>query len=254
MRPNKVREIWAAGGVVKNGWLALDSTMAAEGMASVGWDSCTVDLQHGFADELTTRQLFQVVGRYDCTPFARVAWNDPSKIMRVLDDGCYGIICPMVNTPEDAANLVKSSTFPPMGERSFGPQRGLLYGGADYAAHANDTIVNMAMIETREAMSNLEAICNTDGIDGVYVGPSDLALSLGHPPNGTPVIPEVVGAIEEIGRRARDCGVVAGIHCGSVEMARDWIAKGYQFVTVYTDFTAMVVKMKENLDALSDQG
>lgn len=252
MRPNKVREIWASGGVVKNGWLALESTMAAEGMASVGWDSCTVDLQHGFADELTARQLFQVIGRYDCTPLARVAWNDPAKIMRVLDDGCYGIICPMVNTPEDATMLVKNSKFPPLGERSYGPQRGLLYGGADYAAKANETIINMAMIETREAMSNLESICRTDGIDGIYVGPSDLALSLGHPPAGVPVIPEVVGAIEEIVRRARDCGVVAGIHCGSVEMAKDWIAKGFQFVTVYTDFVAMMTKARENLNALNE--
>lgn len=250
MRKNNVKEIWAAGGVVRNAWLALDCTMSAEGVASVGWDSCTVDLQHGFADERLARQMFQVVSRYDTTPMARVAWNDPAKIMRLLDDGCYGIICPMVNTAEDAANLVKWSKYPPLGERSFGPQRGLLYGGADYAAEANETIVNMAMIETREALSNLEAICKTDGIDGVYVGPSDLALSLGHPPNGTPTIPEVVDAIADIGRRARDYGLVAGIHCGSVEMANHWIKQGFQFVTVYTDFVAMMNQMKANLAGL----
>ena len=251
MRANKVKEIWAAGGVVRNAWLALDCTMSAEGVASVGWDSCTVDLQHGFADERTARQMFQAISRYDTVPMARVAWNDPAKQMRLLDDGCYGIIAPMVNTPEDAANFVKWTKYPPLGERSFGPQRGLLYGGADYAAEANGALVNMAMIETREAMGNLEAICRTDGIDGVYVGPSDLALSLGHPPNGTPTIPEVVNAIAEIGRRARDRGLAAGIHCGSVEMANHWIAEGFQFVTVYTDFVAMLNKMKENIAELA---
>ena len=250
MRTNKVKEIWASGGVVRNAWLALDCTMSAEGAASVGWDSCTVDLQHGFADERVARQLFQVVSRYDTVPMARVAWNDPGKIMRLLDDGCYGLIAPMINNAEDAANFVKWSKYPPLGERSFGPQRGFLYGGADYAAAANDTIVNMAMIETREALGNLDAICKTEGIDGVYVGPSDLALSLGHPPNGVPTIPEVVDAIAEIGRRASDMGLVAGIHCGSVEMANHWIRNGFRFVTIYTDYVAMITKMKENLDAV----
>ncbi len=250
MRANKVREIWAAGGVVRNGWVGMDSTMAAEGAASAGWDSVTIDLQHGFSDEATTRRQFQAVSAYDVTPMARVAWNDPAKIMRLLDDGCYGIICPMVNTVEDAQNLVKWSKFPPMGERSYGPQRGLLYGGADYAQRANETIVNMAMIETREAMGNLEGICAVDGIDGVYVGPSDLALSLGHQPQGVPVENEVVNAIEDIVNRARAAGVVAGIHCGSAEMARFWIGKGFQLVTVYTDYVAMLTKMRENIAAL----
>lgn len=252
MRANKVRDIWASGGVVRNAWIALDSTMAAEGAASVGWDSCTVDLQHGFSDEATTRRQFQAISAYDAVPMARVAWNDPAKIMRLLDDGCYGIICPMVNTVEDARNLVKWSKFPPLGERSFGPQRGILYGGTDYPAKANETIVNMAMIETREAMSNLEAICAVDGIDGVYVGPSDLALSLGHPPGGVPTIAEVNDAISEIGRRARACGKVAGIHCGSVDMAKRWIADGFQLVTIYTDYVAMLTQMRENIAALEE--
>lgn len=250
MRANKVKEIWAAGGIVRNAWLALDSTMSAEGMAHVGWDSCTVDLQHGFCDEDMARKLFQVVSTTDAAPMARIAWNDPAKIMRVLDDGCYGIVCPMVNTPEQAADLVKWSKYPPLGERSAGPQRGLLYGGADYIAAANDILVNLAMVETREAIGNLDAICRTEGIDGVYVGPSDLALSLGHPAKPVPDAQEVLDAIAEIGRGARAAGKVAGIHCGSVEMANRWIAEGFQLVTIYTDYVAMLTKARENLAAI----
>ncbi|MDJ0685032.1 MAG: aldolase/citrate lyase family protein [Alphaproteobacteria bacterium] len=250
MRKNPLKEIWASGGVVRNTFLALDSTMSAEGAASLGWDAVTVDLQHGFADERTARQMFQAISAQKATPLARVAWNDPAKIMRLLDDGCYGLICPMVNTAEEAAAFVKSSKYPPLGARSYGPQRGFLYGGPDYAAKANETVINLAMIETAEALSNLPAIAATPGIDGVYIGPSDLAISLGEPPAGVPTIPRVVEAIEAILRGAKQAGVVTGLHCGTAEMAAEWAAKGFDMVTVGSDYTAMMAHMAQSLRTL----
>lgn len=250
MRPNKLREIWASGGVVRNVFTSLDTSMTAELSASLGWDAVTVDLQHGFSDEAQARRAFQAISAHGAVPMARVAWNDPAKLMRVLDDGVYGVIAPMINTAEQAADFVKWSKYPPLGERSYGPLRGFLYGGADYQPHANAEIINLAMIETAEAMSNLEAIVGTEGIDGIYVGPSDLALSLGEPASGTPTIARVNEAIEEILNRSRAAGVYCGIHCGSAEMANTWAAKGFHLVTVGSDYTAVSAHMTEILKNL----
>tara|TARA_B100001971_G_scaffold26744_1_gene21127 strand:- start:265 stop:1032 length:768 start_codon:yes stop_codon:yes gene_type:complete len=235
MRENRVKSIWAGGGAVVNGWLAIPNTFSAETMANTPYDSVTVDTQHGMVDFPDAVAMFGAMSAYAPTPFARVPWNDPAAIMKLLDAGAYGIICPMINTVEECERFVGACRYAPTGYRSFGPARGLLYGGSDYAAEANSTITTMAMIETEQAVANLDEILAVDGLDGIYVGPNDLAISLGNPPNPEPTAPNVVKAVETIVKVARDRGLGAGIHCPSGASARDKIEKGFNFVTIAND-------------------
>jgi 4-hydroxy-2-oxoheptanedioate aldolase len=157
------------------------------------------------------------------------------------------VICPMVNTADDAAKLVSWTNYAPRGTRSFGPMRGLLYGGADYPQKANETIVRFAMIETAQALENLDAILSVEGIDAVYIGPSDLSLSLGCRPLFDDVDPPVAQAIDHILARAKAHGVQAGIHNGRTDVARARVAKGFRFVTVSSDARLMAAGAQQAL-------
>ncbi|MEM5429781.1 HpcH/HpaI aldolase family protein [Cupriavidus oxalaticus] len=239
MRENRIRKMWAAGQAVVNGWLSIPSAFAAETMAHQGWDSLTIDLQHGALDYADALALLTAISTTDTVPVVRVPWNEPGILMKVLDAGAYGVICPMVNTRADAERLVAATRYPPLGSRSFGPIRGLLYGGADYAQHANDTVVVLAMIETRQGLENLDEILSVDGLDGVYIGPSDLSLALGCRPTFDDVDPPVAQAIEHVVARARAHGRVAGVHNGAPAAALRRIGQGFGFVTVSSDARLM---------------
>lgn len=249
MRENKVRTIWEAGGAVVNGWLAIPHAFSAETMAAAAFDSVTVDTQHGMVDFPDAVSMLAAMSAYAPTPLARVAWNDPAAIMKLLDAGSYGIVCPMINTAEECERFVGACRYAPAGYRSFGPARGLLYGGPDYAARANDTIVTMAMIETAEAVDNADAIMATPGLDGVYIGPNDLAISLGNPPNPEPTAANVIEACDTVLACARRRGLAAGMHTPSGASARDKIEKGYQFVTIANDTRLMAAAAAREIDA-----
>jgi 4-hydroxy-2-oxoheptanedioate aldolase len=148
MRPNNIRTVWNAGQCVVNGWLAIPSAFSAEVMAHCGWDSLCIDIQHGMVDYQTATTMMQAISTTAVTPIVRVPWNDPAIIMKCLDAGAYGIVCPMINSGEDALRFAGACRYPPMGYRSLGPIRAQLYGGSDYAAKANEEIVALAMIET----------------------------------------------------------------------------------------------------------
>jgi 4-hydroxy-2-oxoheptanedioate aldolase len=180
-------------------------------------------------------------------PVVRVPWLEPAILMKTLDAGAYGVICPMINSRQDAERLVAWTHYAPRGTRSFGPVRALLYGGTDYAEHANDTIVTFAMIETAHALDHLDEILSVEGLDAVYIGPSDLSLSLGCNPRFDDVEPKAAEAIDHILARARAHGVVAGIHNGSTETALARIAKGFQFVTVSSDARLMAAGAQDVL-------
>lgn len=250
MRENRLRSIWKTGGAVVNGWLAVPSTFSAEVMAYQGWDSLTVDLQHGLVDYQKAVDMFTAISTTDTVPMARVPWNEPGILMKVLDGGAYAVICPMVNTRTDAERLVAATHYPPHGTRSFGPIRGLLYGGPDYPAHANDTVVVFAMIETREALDNVDDILSVPGLDAIYIGPSDLSLALGCTPTFDDVDPPAAVAIDHILARAKAHGIVAGIHNGTPEKARERIAKGFQFVTVSSDARLMAAGSQQILSVM----
>lgn len=239
MRTNRLREIWASGGAAVNGWLAIPNSFSAETMAHQGWDSLTIDLQHGVIDYQSMVPMLQAISTTATVPVVRVPWLEPGVLMKSLDAGAYGVICPMVNTREDAQKLVAYTHYAPGGTRSFGPIRALLYGGADYPSNANDTIVTFAMIETAKALDNLDDILSVEGLDAIYIGPSDLSIALGCKPTFDDVDPKAAEAIDHILDRAKAHGVVAGIHNGAPEAALKRIAKGFQFVTISSDARLM---------------
>ncbi len=235
MRENRLRTLWQADKAVVNGWLAIPNSFSAETMAHQGWDSLTIDLQHGVIDYAQMLTMLQAVSTTPTVPVVRVPWLEPGIIMKSLDAGAYGVICPMVNTREDCQRLLSYTRYAPRGTRSFGPIRALLYGGADYAQHANDTVVTFAMIETAQALDNLDSILSVEGLDAIYIGPSDLSLALGCRPVFDDVDPKAAQAIDHILERAKAHGVKAGIHNGLPEVARARVAKGFRFVTVSSD-------------------
>ena len=249
MRQNNIKRIWADGGHAVNGWLAIANSFSAEMMAHENFDSLTVDMQHGMVDFQAAVSMLQSISTRDVTPLARVPWNDPASIMKILDAGAYGIVCPMINNREECERFVGACRYVPRGYRSFGPARGLLYGGGDYAQAANDTIISFAMIETAEALAKLDEIMTVEELDAIYIGPADLAISLGHPPAAVPEIPEVLSAIDDILAAAKRNDVVAGIHCGSGKMANEMYKKGFQFCTLMNDARLMSSGAKTEIAA-----
>jgi 4-hydroxy-2-oxoheptanedioate aldolase len=235
--------------VVVNGWLSIPSSFSAEVMAHQGFDSLVVDMQHGVVDYQTAVTMLQAISTTPVIPLARVPWNDPAHLMKILDAGVYGVICPLVNTGAQAEALVRTCKYPPRGFRSFGPVRALLYSGGDYGEHANDELLVMPMIETVEALENLEDILATPGVDAVYVGPSDLSLSMGKEPGVDRTEPQVVEALKTIVTACRRHGVVPGIHTGSVEYASRMIEEGYRFVTLGTDARLLALRAAADVAA-----
>ena len=250
MRANRLRELWGDDKPVINGWLAIPSSFSAEVMAHQGWDSLTVDLQHGVIDYAALVPMLQAISTTATVPIVRVPWLEPGILMKVLDAGAYGVICPMINTREDAQKLVHFTHYAPQGTRSFGPIRASLYGGADYPQHANKTIVTFAMIETAQALDNLDAILSVEGLDAIYIGPSDLSLSLGCKPVFDDVEPKAQQAIEHIVARAKAHGVVAGIHNGRADVATARVGLGYRFVTLGSDARFLAAGSQELLAAM----
>ena len=250
MRENNLRKIWKTGGAAVNGWLAIPNGFSAETMAHQGWDTLTIDLQHGVVDYPSMVTMLQAISTTPTVPVVRVPWLEPGILMKTLDAGAYGVICPMVNTREDAQRLVAYTHYAPRGTRSFGPVRALLYGGADYPQHANDTIVTFAMIETAQALDNLDDILSVEGLDAIYIGPSDLSLSLGCKPTFDDLDPKAAQAVDHILERAKAHGVVAGIHNGRADVALARIAKGFQFVTVSSDARLMAAGAQQIVSAM----
>lgn len=253
MRENRIRTVWRQGGAIVNGWLGIPSGISAENMAHAGWDSLTVDLQHGHVDYQAAVSMFQAISTTPTVPLARVPWLEPGIIMKLLDAGAYGLICPMVNTRAECEAFVGACRYAPKGYRSFGPMRATWYGGPDYAQNANDTIVAMAMIETKKALGNLDDILSVPGLDGIYIGPADLGLSLGGEPRGDQTDPKVVDAIKKILAAAKKHKVRAGIHCASPEYARKMISWGFQFVTILGDSALMANAAKAVVAAMRDE-
>jgi 4-hydroxy-2-oxoheptanedioate aldolase len=235
MRPNTLRRLHRAGAPIVNAWLSIPSAYAAEVVASQDFDAATVDMQHGMMGFAEAVGMLQAISTTRAIPLVRPPGLDGPAIMRLLDAGAYGVICPMISTRAEAEALVAACRYPPAGRRSFGPSRGLLYGGADYFSHANAEILVLAMIETREALANLDEILATSGLDGVYVGPNDLAIELGHAPKAEHDHPEVVAAIARICAATNDRGLLAGIFCSDGAAARQRRREGFGLVTPGND-------------------
>lgn len=235
MRRNLLKSIWQRGDTVVNGWLSIPSGFSAEVMAHQGYDSLTVDIQHGMHDFQSAFQCFQAISTTDVVPLVRVPWLEPSIVMKCLDAGAYGVVCPLINNRKDAETFVSYCRYPPQGERSYGPNRVMLYAGADYADHADTEVLTIGMIETLEALENLDDIMSTPGLDAVYVGPADLALGYGLKPNFEPSDQRLLDAFERVVAAAQRHDKIPGIHTGSAQYALKMAQMGYRFITISND-------------------
>ena len=255
MRANKLREIWKKGEAVVNGWLSIPSAFSAEVMSHQGFDSLTIDMQHGVVDYQVAVTMLQGISTTGVVPLARVPWNDPARIMKILDAGAYGIICPMINTRKEAEALVAAARYYPAGYRSWGPVRASIYAGTDYTPKtANDTLLVIPMIETAEAVKNIDDILSVPGIDAVYVGPADLSITLGCTPKLDQTEAPVVEAQQKIYEACKRHTVVAGIHCGTAAYALKMVASGYQFVTLASDGRFLAAKAADEVAAVRKSG
>ncbi len=233
---NTLRQLWDSGKPAVNGWLAIPNGFSAEVMAQAGWDSVTVDLQHGVQDYQSMVTCFQAMQSHPVLPMVRVPWNEPGIVGKVLDAGAYGVICPMINTRAEAEAFVSYCRYPPMGKRSNGPIRAGIYGsGTTYQSTANQEVLCIPMIETQEAVDNLEAILDVPGIDAVYIGPSDLGFSMGLVPVLDREEPQIISIYERIVQETRRRGLRACIHCLTPAYAVRMIGMGFNLVTLGND-------------------
>ena len=238
MIPNPIKALWAQNKPAINGWLSVGSSFTAEIMASAGYDSLTADLQHGAFDYHAALTMFQAMRASGVAVMARVPWLDPGAIMKVLDAGAYGVICPMVNSRQEAERLVSCVRYPPHGTRSFGPTRVNFAAGQNYGGEADENILCWAMIETKEAYDRVEEIAGTPGLDGLYIGPADLTLGLTGRKYRTGFDreePEMVEAIRRIGDVAHAAGIRAGLHNGSAAYAAKAVGWGFDLITISND-------------------
>lgn len=254
MRANRLIERMKHGPIALNGWSVGGSVAAVEAMASLPWDSITIDMQHGLSDFETTVNMLRAISATDVVPMVRVPWMEPGIVQKVLDAGAYGIICPMVNTRAQCEAFVSTCRYAPQGTRSFGPTRAPFYAGPDYWSKANETVLTFAMIETGEALQNLDEILSVPGLSGVYIGPADLSLSLGLHPVNDQRKPQVLEAIEQIRSKALAAGKFVVMHCSPVDYAEFMQDKGFSLMTVSNDIRFLVTGMQQMFEQLRPQG
>ncbi len=235
MRENKLKKLWGEGKTALNAWLTIPNAWTAEIMAHAGFDAITIDMQHGLADYQTALSMLQAISTTDAVPLARVPWNEPITIMRLLDAGVYGLVCPMVNTRQEAEAFVGACRYPPLGYRSYGPIRANVYAGDDYFEHANETVTTLAMIETAQALENIEEIITTPGLDGIYIGTVDLSISMGLLGLGDLSDPKLQNALNTIMEQVVKHKRIAGIHASTAEDAAKLSEQGFHLITPVND-------------------
>ena len=244
MKLTKLHDVWNAGKPAVNGWCSIPSTVTAEMMSLNDFDSLTIDLQHGLVDYQTALSMLQAMNASGITPLARVPWNEPGIIMKLLDAGALGIICPMVNTPQEAEQFVATMRYAPNGVRSSGPTRAAMVHGANYHFEADDALVSLAMVETVEALENVEKIAATDGLTGIYIGPSDLAVSMGYAPGLDRNEDDVDAAIGRILAACKSARIKSAIHCLSPHYLKSTFDRGFDLATLATDIRLFDMSIK----------
>ena len=249
MRRNTALEKWRNGEQTIGCWLSLANTHTAELIANAGFDWVCIDLQHGLLDYHDLLHMLPAISTTDTIPIVRVSGNDPKEIMKVLDAGALGVIVPLINNREEAEAAVSACRYPPEGTRSFGPIRAAVYGGRGYGKEANNEIACIAMIETKEGIDKVEEIATTPGLGGIYIGPSDLALSLGLSPRGDTDDPLHLETVSMIRDTCKKHGLPVGIHTGGLDYATKRLEAGFNFVTLGTDSAFLMAKVASDLAA-----
>jgi len=228
-----------AGETVFSGWCGLPYPIVAEIVGRDGFPAVTLDGQHGLWDLNAILMAIAAVRQGGAAPVVRVPVGDFATVSRVLDFGAEGIIAPMINTPADARALAAAAKYPPIGERSWGPHRATTLAGlADqtvYLREANDHVVTLAMIETRTALQNLDAIAETPGVDGLFLGPSDLSINLSDGTKLDPLSKEVEHELDRILATAQRTKKIPGAYCHSAERAAALAKRGMKFLAVGSD-------------------
>jgi 4-hydroxy-2-oxoheptanedioate aldolase len=250
----RLRAKFQAGEAAFGMWAGIPSSITAEVAAVAGYDYVCVDLQHGMADEATMVTMFQATQAGGAVPLARLAWNEPWLIMRALDLGAAGVILPLIDNAAEARKAVESCRYPPVGRRSYGPVRAELVMGSTSPEVIGGDALCVAMIETREGIDNVEEIATTPGLDGLYIGPSDLSIAVGLPPGRlTGELGEdrkpLADAIERIRQACEANGLIAGVHCGSGEAAAGYAEQGFRLITVGVDTTLFRATIGRELSA-----
>ncbi len=233
---NKIKSLLKQGKQTAGAWLQMTSPFSAEIMARAGFDWLIVDMEHAPGDFLNLASQLQAMGETGCVPFVRAPWNDPVAIKRILDTGVMGVLIPYVNTAEEAKNAVAACKYPPEGIRGLaGSPRAAYFGqnSMDYLKDANDEILVIIAVETGEAIDNLDEILAVEGLDGIFVGPMDLATSMGY--FGDPSHPEVQQAIATVEKKTLKAGKYLGTIGGSWEQAKEKYDRGYQFLMLMSD-------------------
>jgi 4-hydroxy-2-oxoheptanedioate aldolase len=235
MRENRLTKIWRAGGHAIFGQCSIGSPVVAELMARQGYEAILVDMQHGAIDYPAMLAMMQAISTTEAVPVVRIPWNEPAYVMQALDAGAYGVIAPMINSGAECRAFVEACRYAPQGYRSWGPVRANLYGGPDYFRKANDTVLPIAMIETADAAERADEIMDVPGLGGVYIGPSDLSITLGlDPPDGDPD-PKTVALMDEVLAVARRKNIPVGTHANTARFARRMLANSCKFVVLGVD-------------------
>ncbi|HYB28952.1 MAG TPA: aldolase/citrate lyase family protein [Solirubrobacteraceae bacterium] len=250
-----LRARWDADEAAFGLWAGIPTSLVAEMGAAAGYDYVCVDLQHGMSDEATMISMFQATQAAGSVPLARLAWNEPYLIMRALDVGAIGVIVPLIDNAAEAARAVEACRYPPVGRRSYaGSVRAQLVLGSSSPEALAGGVLCLAMIETREGLENVEEIAATPGLDGLYIGPSDLSLALGLHAGGLAVDaredrPALAEAIERIRQACTANGLIAGIQCSSGAAASLYASYGFRLVTVGGDVGLFAAAISRELRA-----
>ena len=249
-----LRKTWKEGKPVFGLWAALPTPFSIELMAYPGVGYVCVDQQHGVIDYAVAVDMFRAAEGRGLVPFTRVPANETWMISKSLDAGAQGVIVPLVNTRTEAAAAVAACRYPPKGIRSYGPIRSSVISTARDMATLGDSMLCFVMVETREALDNIEDIASTPGLDGIYVGPADLALGLGLPPDLDKTEPEHVAAVDRILAACKRHGIIAGIQCASGKFGRAYAEKGFGLVTIAKDSAVLQAGTRKEIQVANGGG
>jgi len=243
--------LWRDGGTTLGAWISLREPFLAEMAATSGYDYVCVDMQHGLSDIGHVISAMQAMARTSTVPIARVPWNEPGVIGRVLDVGALGVIIPMVNSAEEAERAVAACRYAPAGARSYGPRIVAARLGAGYFAGANTSVACIPMIETRRAVEQIDEILSVPGIDAIYIGPADLSVSYGLQPGLDQSDPAFTDALATVVAACQRHGVVPGIHA-SAALAAARHATGFRMITVGFDAEPVMQALRTDLKTARD--
>jgi 4-hydroxy-2-oxoheptanedioate aldolase len=245
---NRVKELWVARRPAFGVWCGVPGAFGIELLADANLDYVCVDAQHGLIGFDTMAAMIRAAESIGATPFVRVPQNEAWLIMRALDAGALGVIVPLVNDADDARRAVSACRFPPDGTRSYGPIRAGNVVGSTDAKTLGDEVLCVAQIETKEGLENAGDICATPGLDGVYIGPADLALGMGVEPGEADGNAEHAEAVERIRRACEKNGIASGVHTTSGKAAKEYAGRGFTMINAGVDYVMIPAAARRESD------